>query len=177
MIENNKIESAQKPENGANSKNNTSSGYAHPNNKKRYSAEDYENSHLTDNEIDYNYEFARMTAHGRARQKRDDENAERMTNYISRGNFLTNDEMFDVGKYILVYGFGILVGLALGRLLNVGAIGYFIFSAIGMFVVGFIKFNGIDVYSPAQAVKKNLLAMLLAAVIGGAAYLISALRN
>ena len=105
MIENNKIESAQKPENGANSKNNTSSGYAHPNNKKRYSAEDYENSHLTDNEIDYNYEFARMTAHGRARQKRDDENAERMTNYISRGNFLTNDEMFDVGKYILVYGF------------------------------------------------------------------------
>lgn len=177
MIENNKIESAQKPENGANSKNNTSSGYAHPNNKKRYSAEDYENSHLTDNGIDYNYEFAKLTAHARAEQKRDDENTERQINYILRDSYLTNDELFDLGKYILVYGFGILVGLALGRLFNVGAIGYFIFSAIGMFVVGFIKFNGIDGYSPAQAVKKNLLAMLLAAVIGGAAYLISALRN
>ena len=72
MSENNESESAQKPENGANSQNNTPSGYAHPNNKKRYSAEDYENSHLTDNGIDYNYRVGKLSAHGRAEQKRDD---------------------------------------------------------------------------------------------------------
>ena len=163
----NENKSAHKSENSINSQNN----------KKRYSDADYENSHLTDNETDYNYDFARLTAHGIAGRKSDDENTERQVNYILHGRYKTNDEMLEIFKFIFIYGIGILFGCAFGRLFNVGFIGYCIFSALGIFAVGFVKYNGIEGYTPAQSVKKSLILILIAVIIAVVAYLINLFIN
>lgn len=181
-FENDGIESAEELENLSEAeykafinqglkRDSTPPGYSHHNREKKYSEADYENSHLTDNQIDPYYEFARITAQGRAQRRREDENAQRISNLYRRDRYGTDDEIADGNKLMLVYVLGIIVGLAAARLFEFDAAGYFICAALGMLGSGFIKSHRFDGASPMQALIKNFLITALVVIIVGAVYL------